>query len=92
MLVCSGLSHCMCAMFIDIVFEESKLSFQNPLVRLSSFFCAASLLHESLVIFRRYGMLRSFMVVIIQSKNKQSVSLPVFVPRHEHKDSNQSSV
>ena len=81
----------MCAMFIDIVFEESKLSFQNPLVRLSSFFCAASLLNKSLVIFRRYGMLRSFVVVTLQS-NKQSVSLPVFVPRHEHKDSNQSSV
>ena len=88
MLVCSGLSHCMCAMFIDIVFEESKLSFQNPLVRLSSFFCVASLLNKSLV---RYGMLRSFVVVTLQS-NKQSVSLPVFVPRHEHKDSNQSSV
>ena len=91
MLVCSGLSHCMCAMFIDIAFEESKLSFQNPLVRLSSFFCVASLLNKSLVIFRRYGMLRSFVVVTLQS-NKQSVSLPVFVPRYEHKDSNQSSV
>ena len=41
--MCSGLSLSMCAMFIIIVFEESKLSFQKPLERFSSYVRAASL-------------------------------------------------
>ena len=78
--MCGGLSHSKCATaFIVIVFEEMIFQSKNPLVHFSSYLRSASLSNKSFFFFRRYGILRSFVVVILHSKNNQSVPLPVFV-------------
>ena len=90
--MCSGLSLSLCVPCLLSLFSK-KVNFHfksHQSVSLSMF--VQLHYNGSLVIFRRYGMLRSFVVVKLQSKNKQSVSLPVFVSRHEHKDLNNSSV
>ena len=78
--MCGGLSHSKCATaFIVIVFEEMIFQSKNPLVHFSSYLRSASLSNKSFFFFRRYGILRSIVVVILHSKNNQSVPLPVFV-------------
>ena len=80
MFMCGGLSHSKCATaFIVIVFEEMIFQSKNPLVHFSSYLRSASLSNKSFFFFRRYGILRSIVVVILHSKNNQSVPLPVFV-------------
>ena len=79
--MCGGLSHSKCATaFIVIVFEEMIFQSKNLLVHFSSYLRSASLSNKSFFFFfRRYDILRSFVVVILHSKNNQSVPLPVFV-------------
>ena len=78
--MCGGLSHSKCATaFIVIVFEEMIFQSKNPLVHFSSYLRSASLSNKSFFFFRRYGILHSIVVVILHSKNNQSVPLPVFV-------------
>ena len=77
--MCGGLSHSKCATaFIVIVFEEMIFQSKNPLVHFSSYLRSASLSNKSFF-FSGYGILRSIVVVILHSKNNQSVPLPVFV-------------
>ena len=75
--MCGGLSHSKCATaFIVIVFEEMIFQSKNPLVHFSSF---GFIIKQKFFFFRRYGILHSIVVVILHSKNNQSVPLPVFV-------------